>query len=102
MDDLIESRRAELAALCARSHVKRLDLFGSAARGEFEPKASDLDFLVVFDDLEPAEYADAYFRLQEGLEALFQRRVDLVTGSSLVNPYFRESVEACRRQLYAA
>ena len=102
MDDLFETRRAELSALCARLHVKRLHLFGSAARGEFEPSASDLDFLVAFDDLKPAEYADAYFRLQEGLEALFQRPVDLVTDSSLANPYFRDSVEACLRQLYVA
>ena len=102
MNDLVDSRRAELAELCARFHVKRLDLFGSAVRGGFDPGASDLDFLVEFDLPEPVEYADAYFSLKEGLEAIFRRHVDLVTHSSVVNPYFRESIESCRQQLYAA
>ncbi|MES2562546.1 MAG: nucleotidyltransferase domain-containing protein [Pseudomonadota bacterium] len=102
MNDLVDSHRAELTALCARLHVKRLDIFGSAVRGGFDPAASDLDFLVEFDLLEPAQYADAYFSLKEGLEAIFNRHVDLVTRSSVVNPYFRESIESCRQQLYAA
>lgn len=102
MNDLVDSRRAELTALCARLRVKRLDIFGSAVRGGFDPAASDLDFLVEFDLPEPAQYADAYFCLKEGLEAIFKRHVDLVTRSSVVNPYFRESIESCREELYAA
>jgi predicted nucleotidyltransferase len=102
MNDLVDSRRAELSALCARLNVKRLDLFGSAVRGGFDPATSDLDFLVEFDSLEPTEYADAYFSLKEGLEGIFKRHVDLVTRSSVVNPYFRESIDSCRQQLYAA
>lgn len=102
MNDLVDSRRAELTALCARLHVKRLDIFGSAVRGGFDPSASDLDFLVELDVAEPAQYAEAYFSLKEGLEAIFKRHVDLVTRSSVVNPYFRESIDSCRQQLYAA
>ena len=41
MDDLIDSRRARLSALCARTRVQRLDIFGSAARRDFDPAASD-------------------------------------------------------------
>jgi predicted nucleotidyltransferase len=102
MNDLVDSVRAELTQLCARLHVKRLDIFGSAVRGGFDPGTSDLDFLVEFDLPEPAEYAEAYFCLKEGLEAIFKRRVDLITRSSVVNPYFRDSIESCRQQLYAA
>lgn len=32
MHPLIEARREEIAALCRRHHVLRLDVFGSAAR----------------------------------------------------------------------
>ena len=102
MNDVVASREAELRTLCAQLHVKRLDLFGSAAGSHFDAGTSDLDFLVEFQPLEPAEYADAYFSLREGLEALFGRKVDLVTSGSVNNPYFRASMESSLEQLYAA
>jgi predicted nucleotidyltransferase len=82
--------------------VRGLDAFGSAVRGDFDPKASDLDFLVEFEPMSPAEYAEAYFSLKEGLESVFGRPVDLVSSGSVVNPYFRESIEASRQCVYAA
>ena len=45
---LIAEKQSDVARLCDRFHVRRLDVFGSAARGEFDPKRSDLDFLVDF------------------------------------------------------
>ncbi|HEY3777807.1 MAG TPA: nucleotidyltransferase domain-containing protein [Rhizomicrobium sp.] len=90
----------ELSALCRRCGVRQLDLFGSATTGRFNPSASDLDFLVDFEPLQPAAYADSYFRLREGLELLFGREVDLVTGASVRNPYFRERLESERRTLF--
>jgi predicted nucleotidyltransferase len=95
----IESRRAELAAICARLGVRRLELFGSATRNT---AARDLDFLVDLGDRAPREYAAAYFELREELEALFGRPVDLVTPPSLANPYFRQRVEQEKTLLYAA
>jgi len=53
--------QGDLACLCRRYNVRRLDLFGSAVAGNFEPGRSDLDFLVAFEPLAPAAYADAYF-----------------------------------------
>jgi uncharacterized protein len=102
MHELIESRRAAVADLCRRLHVRRLDAFGSAVKGGFDPVSSDLDFLVEFGQLSPADYAEAYFSLKEALEEIFGRPVDLITPTSVVNPYFRESVAASREQLYAA
>jgi predicted nucleotidyltransferase len=92
----------DLVALCRRHKVRRLDLFGSAATGAFDPARSDLDFLVEFEPLEPVAYADAYFGLREGLEAMFGRKIDLITRASLKNPYFRQSVLAERRPLFEA
>jgi predicted nucleotidyltransferase len=101
MANLIEQRRSELIDLCRRSGARRLDVFGSAARGDFDPATSDLDFLVAFDDLPPSQYADAFFELKESLESLFGRPVDLLTEASLENPYFRERVYAERKPVYA-
>lgn len=100
--ELVAARIAEVAALCRRFHVHRLDLFGSAARGTFDPERSDLDFVVTFEELHPVALADDWFGLREGLEALFGRPVDLLTDRSIRNPYLRESVERSRRTLYAA
>ena len=97
----IQRHRALVAALCRRHGARRLDLFGSATREDFDAQHSDLDFLVEFEDLEPAQYAQAYFALKEGLERIFGRAVDLVTENNLGNPYFRQRVQDERQNLYA-
>jgi len=94
-------RTTEVANICRRFGVSRLDLFGSASVGVARPD-SDLDFLVEFRNRQTAGYAAAYFGLLEELEALFGRRVDLVVASGITNPYFRESVERTKTLLYAA
>jgi len=91
-----------LRSLCRRHHVRRLDLFGSAVTDRFDPAHSDLDMLVVFDDLPPGPYADAYFALKQELESLFGRDVELITNAGLQNPYFRRAVEAQQQTLFTA
>ena len=102
MQPFIEEKQEELTSLCRRYHVRRLELFGSAAAGVFEPATSDLDFLVEFEELDPCAYADAYFGLQESLSALYRRPVDLVIPAAVHNPYFLRSIERNRALLYAA
>ena len=97
----VQRHRALAAALFRRHGARRLDLFGSATRDDFDAQYSDLDFLVESEDLEPAQYAQAYFALKEGLERLFERPVDLVAENNLGNPYFRQRVQSERQNLYA-
>jgi uncharacterized protein len=97
----IELHREELHALCRRFHVRRLDLFGSAARGDFDPKRSDIDFIVEFERDTPLHPFDAYFGLKEELEALFGRKVDLVELNAVRNPYLKASIEQSRESVYA-
>ena len=79
------------------------ELDPAAARAPpVNPATSDLDFLVEFADVPPAAYAQAWFTLKEGLEALFGRPVDLVTPSALANPYFRQRIAAERQNVYAS
>ena len=54
-----------------------------------------------FDTIPPAQYANAYVALKEGLEALFGQPVDLVTESTLANPYFRYRICTEHRNVYA-
>lgn len=94
MIDEIELHREELRALCRRFHVRRLDLFGSAARGDFDPEHSDVDFLVEFDRGAPQHPFDAYLGLKEALEELLRRPVDLVEAGAVRNPYLKASIDA--------
>ena len=102
MTSIVQDNRETVEQLCRQFRVRRLELFGSAVGETFDPKTSDLDFLVDFEDLEPEEYADTYFGLLEGLQELFKRNVDLVMVSAVKNPYFLESIERSRTLLYAA
>lgn len=95
----IAMRRSEIAEVCAQLGVRRLELFGSGARGG---PANDLDFLVDLGERPPAQYAQAYFALRERLAELFDRSVDLITPPGLQNPYFRQRVEREKILLYAA
>ena len=102
MIDEIALHREELQELCRRFHVRRLDLFGSAARGDFNPERSDIDFIVEFDRSAPQHPFDAYFGLKEELEALFGRKVDLVELSAVRNPYLKSSIDASREPVFEA
>ena len=102
MDSPIARHRAEIEALCRRYHVRKLELFGSAASGEFDPDTSDIDFLVTFEDLDPAVYADAYLGFYESLTTLFDHRIELVSETAITNPYLLESIRGNRQTLYAA
>jgi uncharacterized protein len=99
---LTEAQMGALSEICRRYGVARLDLFGSAAAGGFDPARSDLDFVVEFREAPSRNLADQYFSLLEALEHLFGRKVDLLTSRSLRNPYFIREVEKTRRPLYAA
>ncbi len=101
MIELIENRAKELAELCRTHHVRTLEVFGSAANGKFDPATSDLDFLVDFAELKPGDYSKGYFGLWFGLEDLFSRKVDLVVGRAIKNPYFLRTVNKSRTVVYA-
>lgn len=103
MISLILVNKAAIERLCGQHHVRSLELFGSALSEEvFDSATSDLDFLVEFLPLEPGQRADTYFRLQEGLESLFGRPVDLVVRKAIRNPYFRQAIDRNCELLYAA
>lgn len=102
MIDRIQKNRDAIAGLCVRYGVTRLELFGSAARGEFVAGKSDVDF---FYDINPDPIqglADRYFAFHEGLESLLGCSVDLISFKDIRNPYFLDSASQHTVLLYAA
>ena len=102
MTQVIEQNRNKLTELCRRYFVSKLDVFGSAAAGDFDEQTSDIDFLVEFDKSVKQNRFDNFFALHEELQKLFGRPVDLVEPGGLKNPYFIESVNQTRKKIYAA
>ena len=104
MVSVFGEKQSELATLCQRFGVKRLEVFGSAASEEdFNPETSDLDFIVEFradQDLGP--WLEDYFSFRQSLSSLFGYPVDLVMSSAIKNPYFIREANRTRRVLYGA
>lgn len=95
---MLEVDHARLRDVCERYGIARLDVFGSASRGDMHPE-SDIDLLYT---LAPgARLGWEIEDLSDELAVIFQRPVDLVAERS-VNRYLRESVLDEARPLYAA
>ena len=100
MSPIVATKRQEIAELCRRFHVRRLDVFGSAARGTDFTDTSDIDFLVEYEpEHAPPAFAD-FLALQDSLSALLGREVDLVMEGAVRNPYVRASIDRARVNLH--
>lgn len=95
---LEEIDRDRLAQLCRRHGISRLALFGSAASGQLDAE-SDIDLLVEF--VPGRRVGLRFITVQEELEALLGRKVDLNTRAFL-SPHFRDRVIAEAVPLYEA
>lgn len=92
--------RDEIARLCREFGVERLEVFGSAADGRFDPARSDFDLIVTFSPRAQDAISRYFFGFVDALERLLGRRVDLMTNQPIRNPYLRRAVDASRRDLY--
>jgi predicted nucleotidyltransferase len=88
----------QLAELCRKYGIAELSVFGSVARGD-DRAGSDIDLLYV--RIPGNDLGMSYFALQEDLEKLFGRHVDLVPKDSL-HRVIRDQVLADAQVLYAA
>ena len=89
----------KLSALCRRYGVKKLSLFGSAARGELTSQ-SDVDLMVEFKPESRVSLWD-FPKLQEEFSALFgNRRVELVPPEVMKNPFRRKTILPDLKVLY--
>lgn len=103
MQEIISSKREEIAALCRTHQVRRLAVFGSAARGiDFNPETSDIDLLVEFHPLPHPESVNNYRNLERALIALLACHVDLIREGTIKNPYIRVAIQNDQETLYAA
>jgi uncharacterized protein len=96
--DEIRAMGLRLAGLCQKYGIAELCVFGSIARGDERPD-SDVDLL--YARLPGNDLGMPYFALQEDLEELFGRPVDLVPKDGL-HRAIRDQVLDDAQVLYAA
>ena len=101
MISLIADNTDAIAAICREYRIRKLDLFGSAATGDFDPETSDIDFVVDLGAYERG-VSRRFLQFADALEALLGRRIDVITDEQLRNPYFRQSVQEQRVNVYNA
>ena len=90
--------KKKVSAFCKRHHIRKLSLFGSVLRAEFD-QASDIDVLVEFEQA----HVPGLIRLaamERELTELLGRKVDLRTPQDL-SRYFRDQVLATASVQYA-
>lgn len=98
---LIQLNLERIFDLCRKHRVKTLAVFGSILTDRFNDD-SDVDMLVNFDttDHEKWDYVGNYLDLQESLESILGRKVDLVVEKGLKNKYFIANVNRTKQLIY--
>ena len=96
--DLSAHSSAVISDICRKYHIREMAVFGSAARGESDAN-SDID---VYVDFAPGYHPGlGWFDLEEELESVLGRRVDL-SRKSLLKPRVRREALRDAVVLYAA
>jgi len=98
--DQISKKKNDFILLCKSHNVKYLYAFGSSTNERFDPKISDIDLLVEIDSSDPLDRGEKLLSLWDLFENFFNRKVDLLTESSIRNPYLKKSIESTKVLIY--
>ena len=90
----------QVVEFCRRWQVNEFSLFGSVLRDDFRPD-SHVDVLVSFNPAAPWSLFDLV-TMQDELQQIFGRPVDLVERECLRNPFRKRSILNGREVIYAA
>jgi predicted nucleotidyltransferase len=97
----LAGHRAAIDELCRRYGVRRLALFGSMLRPDFDPAKSDVDLAVEFGPPLDRSPARQYFDFKSELEQLLGRPVDLIELTAMPDSRLRRIIERTQVPLYA-
>ncbi len=102
INELIKNNKQDFNGLCKEHRVKYLFAFGSAVTNDFDFEKSDIDLIVEIDEPDPLLRGEKILSLWDKLEDFFKKRVDLLTGQSVRNPYLKLSIDASKVLIYDA
>lgn len=96
----IEVPMKEIEAFCRKYGVEEFSLFGSVLREDFRPD-SDVDVMLKFKPGHGFTFENTP-DIQEELEAIFARPVDVIEKGRIRNPFRRHAIMSSYRVVYAA
>ena len=97
-----KSTKKKIFELCMKHHVEKMFAFGSVLRTDFNENFSDIDLLVEINFESPIEKGEHLMQLWSELELLFNKKVDLLTSTSITNPILRKEIDESKKLIYAA
>ena len=101
MHPLIDNNREAIIALCRQYGVRKMEVFGSVLRTDFDADTSDVDVLVEFMSGTTNNFSN-FLDFKNALEALFGRPVDLLELHAIRNRRLRHHIEQSSVPVYAA
>ena len=100
MKETITAKLTEFLSLCKNHKVKTIYAFGSATNESFNEETSDIDLLIEIDSEDPIVRGENLMSIWDKLEDFFQRKVDVLTNSSLRNPILKKSIDSSKILIY--
>ncbi len=98
--DDIKRRIVDFKDLCANHKVKSLYAFGSSITDRFDPITSDIDLLVEIETVDPIERGEKLLDLWDKFETFFNKKIDLLTESSIKNPILKKNIDQTKILIY--
>ncbi|OBQ55609.1 DNA polymerase subunit beta [Tamlana sp. s12] len=100
LKESIKYKMTEFLSLCKSHNVKTLYAFGSSVTDQFNDDSSDIDLLIEIENQDPIERGESLISIWDKFELFFQRKVDLLTDSSIRNPILKRNIDATKILIY--
>jgi hypothetical protein len=100
LKESIKYKMSEFLTICKTHNVKNLYAFGSSITDQFDENTSDIDFLIEIDNDDPIERGENLINIWDKFEYFFQRKVDLLTNTSIKNPILKKNIESTKILIY--
>ena len=97
----LHEKLGEITELCEKHKLRRLWVFGSVIRSDFD-QDSDIDLLYEMDDANilPEESYQCFWGFYDSMRSLLDRPVDMVWYQGIRNPYFKAEVDETKLLIY--
>ncbi len=100
LKETLSVKMDEFLQICLAYNVKKIHAFGSSINEKFNEESSDIDLLIEMEDQDPLKRGENLIDIWDKLELFFQRKVDLLSESSIKNPILRKSIDATKVLVY--
>jgi hypothetical protein len=98
--DEIKSKADDFRNLCKNHDVRYIYAFGSSTNENFDSEKSDIDLIVELNSEDPIKKGENLINLWDKFELFFNRKVDLLTESSIKNPILKSNIDKNKILIY--